>query len=152
MKPDLYRPLLCLALLALAGSTPASEAVRYMLEMELWIEGEHRDSPLLVVESGEPASITVDDAEGRSGWKIEVEVNPPGPAEGAPDGAIWIDFAIHQLEDGQWEHLADSMLGIHEGRTGKLSVADGSVQATAANSRVFLEVRASRLRPGEGAR
>lgn len=149
MKLELRKTLLLLAPLVLAGGTSAADAERYMLEMEVWFEGEYRDAPVLVVESGEPASIDVEGVEGRSGWKIEVQVNPPGPGEGAPDGAIWMDFSIHQQEDGQWEHLADSMLGVHEGRTGTLSVANDEGQASPESSLVYVEVLASRLRPGD---
>lgn len=149
MKAELCKPLLFLALSVLAGSASASEVKRYMLEMTVWIEGERREAPVLIIDSGEPTSIDFEGAEGRRGWKIEVQVNPPGPGEGAPEGAIWMDFSIHRQEDGQWEHLADSMLGIHEGRTGTLSVASEDGQASPENSLVYVEVLASRLRPGE---
>lgn len=152
MNLELRTMLLVVALLALAGSASASDVDKYMLEMKVWIEGEHRDDPLLVVDAGEPASIAFENADGRTGWKLDVQVDPPGPGEGAPEGAIWVDFSIHQLENGQWEHLADSMIGVHEGRTGTLSVANGEGESTPQNSLVYVEVRTSRMRSGEKSR
>jgi len=143
----LVRALSILMPAMLAGKLMAADADRYMIEMELWIEGELRASPMVVVEGGEPAEISSLEADGQPGWKIELEVEPPGAGEGAPDGAIWLHLSIHQHEDGEWVHLADSLLGVPEGRANSLSVLQGDGAATAEDSLVYLVARTSRMRP-----
>ncbi|WP_147306651.1 MULTISPECIES: hypothetical protein [unclassified Wenzhouxiangella] len=121
-----------------------------MVEMELWIEGEQRGTPMLVVEPGEPATVEVSDATGESGWKIELLVDPPIASEGAPVGSIWLNLAVQERREGEWELLTDSLLGVREGRTGTMTLVESGVdEATRENSLVHLTARASILRPSE---
>jgi len=143
---------LILLSVSITGSALAAEARQYMVEMALWIDGEQRGTPMVVVSPDEPASVVVSDPAGEGGWKVEVLVDPPVASEGAPAGAIWLNLAVHERRDGEWELLADTLLGVPEGREGVLSVVDSGVeQATPENSRVYLVTQASRLRPGESA-
>lgn len=144
----LLRALPMLVPAVLAGNLFADDAERYMVEMELWIEGELRGTPMVVVEADEPAEISSLEADGLAGWKIELEVEPPGAGEAAPEGAIWLHLSIHQYEDGEWLHLADSLLGVPEGRANTLSVVQGDGAPTAEESLVYLIARTSRMRPG----
>ena len=135
-------------LLLSAGLVPAAGGEQYMVEMDLWIDGEQQGTPIVVVAPGKLASVEVADASGDRGWKIDVRVEPPAVSEGAPGGAIWLDLAVYEQREGEWEPLADSLLGVPEGRTGTMSVVEPGVdQASAENSRVHLTTQASRLRP-----
>lgn len=143
---------LVMSLLGAINASVAETGDRYMVEMELWIEGEQRGTPMVVVEPGEPASVEVSDPSGERGWKIDLLVDPPVAAEGAPVGSIWLNLAVHELRDGEWEPLTDSLLGLREGRTGTMTVVDSDVdQATQENSLVHLSARASFLRRSQTA-
>ncbi|NBD96084.1 MAG: hypothetical protein GVY11_06390 [Gammaproteobacteria bacterium] len=144
--------LLCLVMLLsvlAAGNAAAQPENQYVVEMDLWIDGEQRGTPIVVAPSGELSSVEVGTASGEGGWKIDVLVEAPADGEGAPIGATWLNLTVHEQRDGEWEVLADSLLGIHEGRTGTMSLVEPGVeQATPENSQVYLTVQASRLRPG----
>ncbi len=133
-----------------AGSAVcAQQGDRYMVDMTLWIDGEQRGTPVVVVEPGAPASVEVSNPSG-GGWKIELLVEPPAASEAAPAGATWLNLTIYEQRDGQWEPLADSLLGVREGRAGTMSVVEaGDKPATPRNSLVHLSVQLSRLRPGQ---
>jgi len=148
--PSLGR-LLCLVLLSAvaAGGVSAQPQDQYVVEMNLWIDGEQRGTPIVVTPAGELSSVEVGTASGEGGWKIDVRVEAPADGEGAPVGATWLNLTVYEQRDGEWEVLGDSLLGIHEGRTGTMSVVEPGVeQATPENSQVYLTVQASRLRPG----
>lgn len=133
-----------------AGSDETLQGDQYMVEMALWIDGKERGTPIVVVEPDTPASVEVSDDSGRERWKIELLVQAPPASEGAPAGATWLYLTVYQGNDGEWETLADSLLGVREGRTAAMAVADVSEEpATKQNSLVYLEAQASRLRPGE---
>ena len=143
---------LLLASLA-AGILPAAESDQFVVEMDLWIDGEQRGTPIVVVAAGEGASVEVGDTSGENGWKIDVLVEPPAASEGAPNGAIWLSLTVYERRDGEWQPLADSLLGVPEGRTGVMSVVEPGVeQATPENSLVYLTTRTSPLRPGAAGR
>lgn len=133
-----------------AGSSETAPDDQYMVEMVLWIEGEQRGTPIVVVEPDTPASVEVGDGSGTKGWRIELLVEAPSAGEGAPIGATWLNLTVYELRDGEWEALADSLLGVREGRTATMSVVEtGQEPATKDNSLVYLEAQASRLRPGQ---
>lgn len=139
--------ILLLASLAV-GSVPAADGDQYMVEMELWIDGEQRGTPMVVLPPGELGSIQVGSESGGGGWKIDVLVESPARAEGAPSGAIWLNLTVYGQREGEWEPLADSLLGVPEGRPATMSVVETGVeQATQENSLVHLTARASLLRP-----
>lgn len=147
------RKLVPLAGLLIFGAVFAAEGEQYMVEMALWIDGEQRGTPIVVVAPGERAAVEVSEDGGEGGWRIEVLVEPPARSEGAPSGAIWLDLAVHERVEGQWELVADSLLGVPEGQTSSMSVVDAGVETgTRENSRVYLTAQASRLRPGEAGR
>jgi hypothetical protein len=142
-------PALLLPALA-AGSGEAALGDQYMVEMALWIEGEQRGTPIVVIEPDAPASVAVADESGSERWKIELLVEAPSVSEGAPIGATWLNLTVYERRDGEWETLADSLLGVREGRTATMSVVGtGQEPATKDNSLVYLEAQASRLRPGQ---
>lgn len=136
---------LTLMLALVAGSVMAAED-RYMIDMSLWINGEKVGQPMVIVEAGKPASIMKGDEEDASGYRVELEVEHPGPGEGAPGGAIWLHVAVSELDDGRWRELADSMIGVVEGETGTISVVEGEVaQPEPENSIVYLTASPLRL-------
>lgn len=134
-------------LLGLCCQAATAGAPQYLVEMELWLDGRPEDAPTMVVEAGSPAMLERADEQGENGWRIELQVEPPAESEGAPEGAIWLELAVHRLEKGQWDHLADSILGVPEGQSSVLSVAaDPELPATPENSQVYLRISTSRLR------
>lgn len=142
--------LLALLPITVIGSAAASGDARYMVEMELWINGEQRGTPLVVLPPGEQGSVEVHDEDGDQGWKIEVLVEAPAASDKAVLGSTWLNLAVHELRDGEWSLLADSLLGVPEGRSTSMSVVGSEIEeATRENSRVHLSARASRMRPGE---
>lgn len=127
------------------GAVQADEP-RYLIEMELWLHGEQAGTPTMIVEAGEPANIEVGGDD--HAWRIEVEVERPAASEAAPEGAIWLHVAVQEKSEGEWDHLADSILGVPEGELATLSVVEGEVaEPGPANSLVYLTARTSRLRP-----
>lgn len=136
---------LTLVLAFVAGSAMAA-GDRYMIDLALWINGEKVGEPMVIVEAGKPASILKQDEEDASGYRVELEVEHPGPEEGAPGGAIWLHVGVSELADGSWENLADSMIGVVEGETGTISVVEGEVaQPEPGNSIVYLTANPLRL-------
>lgn len=135
------------------GSLPAADGDRYMVEMDLWIDGQQRGTPIVVVPPGELSTVEVGGADDQGGWRVDVLVEPPAESEGAPSGAIWLNLTVYRAHEGDWEPLADTLLGVPEGRAGTMTVVEpGVVRATRDNSLVHLTARASLLRPGESAR
>lgn len=143
------RSILCaLGLLALSSGALAEE--RFLVEMELWLNGEKHGTPMVIVPAGEEASVSQVSKDGETGWRIELEVEEPAAYEQAPGNALWLHFGIQEKIEGEWEHLADTMMGVPEGRTATMSVVEGEVgEATPDNSIVYLTAKTSRLRPGE---
>lgn len=147
------RVALALLSMLVAAGVLAADGEQYMVELELWIDGEERGTPIVVVPPGEQASVEVGDPSGHGGWRIEVLVEPPAISEGAPTGATWLNLAVHELVDGQWEALTDSLLGLREGQPGTMTVVESGVeQGTRENSLVHLTAQVSRLRPGKSER
>lgn len=139
-----------LGLLALTAAGTEPEA-RYMIEMQLWIDGEQIGEPMVVVEPGEPATVSdggADDA--GPGWRIEVEVQAPESGAGLPGRAIWLDVRVEERRDGEWLELTDSILGVPEGEFSELSIAPRSVSdPRPGTSSLFFRARTSRLKPGQ---
>ena len=137
--------------IALIGSAAAAEDERYMVEMTLSIDGEQRGTPLIVLNAGEQGSVEVASENGDKGWRIDVLVETPTATEGATLGSVWLNLAVHELKEGEWVLLADSLLGVPEGRTSSMSVVEPDVdKATRENSLVHLTATASLMRPGQG--
>lgn len=141
---------LALLLSAIASASAlADEGRQYMVEMELWIDGEQRGAPIVVTSPGEAASLEISDPSGDGAWRIEVLLEPPMASEGAPMGSLWLNLTVHEKVDGEWEALADSLIGVPEGRTGTMAVVESIGEtATPENSLVYLTAQTSLLRPG----
>lgn len=133
----------------LLGAVQADDdPARFLIEMELWLHGEQAGTPSMIVVAGQPASIQVG-GDVRT-WRIEAEVEIPAVHEYAPGDALWLHLAVHEQVEGEWEVLADTMLGVPEGRSATLSVVEGEVEeALPDNSLVFLRATTSRLASGE---
>ena len=127
-----------LALLLSAGLASATD---YVVESSVWIDGELRGTPSVVVEADKEATIEM--AQGETGWRMTLLVEPPMEHEGAARDAIWIRVGISERIDGEWEFLTDSMLGVRTGSTGSFSVVDPGVDAaTPESARLYVELNA----------
>ena len=129
------------AALALAAIQPAAAEQRFLVEGELWIDGVERGTPSLLVPANSPASIEV--GEDQQGWRLEVEVEPVNDGY-APADTLWVHVAVEQRVDGDWERLADTMLGVPEGETATFSIVDREDPATPEAAKVFLRLRTTR--------
>lgn len=117
-------------------------AADYQVQARVWINGELRGTPEVVVERGSEATIEMD--QGRTAWRMNILVESPGSEEGATDDAIWIKVGISERVDGEWAFLTDSMLGVPAGKTGTFSVVDHGVEtATPDNARLYVEISAT---------
>ncbi len=143
----LARLLTIVACLVLAGATQAGDdEAGFLIEFELWINGEAQGEPRLVVMPGQPAMVDV----AGGAWRIEAEVERARAHEYAPGGSLWLHLAVHEQVEGEWEELADTMLGVPEGETATLTVVEGDVDDPAPdNSIVYLRATTSRLQPGD---
>ena len=120
----------------------------FLIEMELWLHGEQHGAPSVIVEAATPASI--EQSNDQTGWRIEIEVEKPAAHEQAPGDALWLHVGVHEKIDGEWDLLADTILGVPEGQSATMSVVEGEVSdPSPENSVVYLRATTSRLQPGE---
>ncbi len=139
------KPMMLLGSLAALLAAGFASATDYVVESSVWIDGELRGTPTVVVESDKEATIEM--AQGDTGWRMTLLVEAPMDHEGAAPDAIWIRVGISERIDGDWEFLTDSMLGVRTGATGSFSVVDPGIDAaTPETSRLFVELNA---RPAE---
>ena len=122
-----------------AGSAVAEEPSRFLVEAELWIGGEQMGTPSLTVTANSPGSVEVGNAD--SGWRLEVLVEPVTDAY-APADTLWMHVDVHQKIGGQWEVVADSLLGVPEGENATFSVVEGKQAATAESASLYLQISA----------
>lgn len=127
--------------LALATAQSAAADQAFLVEAELWLDGVRRGTPSLQVLANSPASIEVGGDE--QGFRLEVEVEPVNDAY-APSDTLWIHVGVHQQVEGEWELLADSILGVPEGETATFSVVDDDAAATPETAAVYLRIRTRR--------
>jgi hypothetical protein len=136
-----------------AGSVAAEGSVQYMVEMEVWIDGEEQGTPIVVVEPGKPAFVEVGRSAGPQAWRVEVLVQPAASADADLGDNIWLEMAVYDRSEGELSLLADSLLGVPEGQPGVLSVVESDRQEASApapaESLVHVTARVSRLRPAE---
>jgi len=136
-----------------AGSVVADGGVQYVVEMDVWIDGEQQGTPLVVVEPGKRASVEVGRPAGQRDWRVEVLVQPSASPDADSEGNIWLEMAVYDRSEGELSLLADSLLGVPEGQAGVLSVVEsgrpGGAAPDPAESLVHVTVSASRLRPAE---
>jgi hypothetical protein len=121
------------------GSAIAAEPARFLVEAKLWIGGEQMGTPSLIVPANSPGSVEVGDVD--SGWRLGVLVEPVTDAY-APADTLWMHVDIHQKIDGQWEVVADSLLGVPEGENATFSVVEGKQAATAESASLYLQISA----------
>lgn len=139
--------LMALPMLVAAQSAPAdaADSSRYRVESAVWCSGDLRGEPELVLEPGVPGVFEVHSPD--SSWRLSVEVEPPGAAEGAPD-ALWFKVGIEQQVDGRWEFLTDTMLGTPLGKPGIITVVEEGKQASGPETApLYVEMTASRIEP-----
>lgn len=146
MRPSLSRLIPAFALLAgLLGPALAAEP-RYLVEAELWIDGVQRGTPSMQIKAYTEASLeTGNDDEG---WRLEVEVEPVDDVY-APANTLWVHVAVYQRMGDDWDHLADSILGVPKGEFATLTVVDGDAPATPETAHVYLRIRTSRAPDSE---
>lgn len=125
-----------------ATSQPAGET-RYRVESAVWCSGELRGEPELVLQPGVPGVFEIHSPE--SSWRLSVEVEQPGAAEGAPD-ALWFKVGIEQQVDGDWTFLTDTMLGTPLGKPGIITVVEqGEKDSGPETAPLYVEMTASRI-------
>jgi hypothetical protein len=122
----------------LAAALPAA-ANDFMVEAQVWIDGDLSGTPRLLVQPDVPASIEVE--QGDIAWRMSVVVESPEEEEGAASDAIWVRVGISERIGDEWLFLTDSMLGVRRGATGSFSVVEPEVEiATRDNARLFVEL------------
>lgn len=139
---------LLLVLAAVLAFSSALAREQFLVESELWIDGQLRGTPVMVVDAGQPAMMShLDDQEwvNHDTWRLEVEVEPDSDRL-SPVQTYWVSVAIQHLVDGHWEYLADSIMGVPEGEPATLSVVDDGQEPTPESARLYLRLRTSRLR------
>ena len=145
------RMIILLAFGLLAGTIQADDrAAHYQIDFELWLHGESHGSPRMIVEAGTPASM--EQGDGDRHWRIEVEVERPAADEYAPEDALWLHLAVYERIEGDWELLADTILGVPEGQASTLTVVEGEgevEEVTPDNSLVYLRAMTSRVQAGD---
>lgn len=142
------RVIACLIALVLS---PASLAAEYLVEAELWLDGQSAGTPVLMVNADEAAMIERGTGGDDAGWRLTIKVEPADADPLAPSGSLWLTVELQQQVDGAWELLADSILGVPEGETATLSVVDGDQEATPETAAVYLQLKTSRLVEGKTA-
>ncbi len=143
----MLRMAVLLLIAATSGIAKGSEP-HFLIEMELWLHGEQHGVPIMVVEADNPAS--VEQSNGDTGWRVDIEVEKPAAYEQAPGDALWLHVGVHEKIDGEWDLLADSILGVPEGQPATMTVVEGEVSdPSPENSIVYLRATTSRLQPGE---
>lgn len=115
----------------------------YLLDCEVWLNGQRQDDTVLVVGKDGIAAIEFSDAD--SAWRLELEVEETLPGEQAPDGAFWVHVKIHEQVDGAWEHLTDTLLGVVSDRPAALGIVSGKGEGPE-QARLYVAMRGSRLK------
>lgn len=131
-----------------AGLSAASDQ-QFLVESSLWLDGQPQQVPAMVVRSQEPGFLMPtesDDGIVDGSWRLQVEVEPADDPLALTD-SLWIYVTVDQFADGDWENLADSILGVPEGEVSTLSVSGDDGRHDPATAHVYLEIRTSRLRP-----
>ena len=149
------RPSMLIAGLLLAIVAQAQDQRRYLIEPELWLDGQAQAASPLVVSVDEPGLlIGSDDGSDDEGhnrvdafdgdWRLEVRARPmDDPLELSQ--SLWIDLRLELFRSGQWVRVLDSMLGVPEGEVSTLSVADEGQVPTPETAEVYLRLRTQRL-------
>ncbi len=140
------RLLLAMLLTGCIASVVLAEE-QFLVEFELWLDGELVGTPVLIVEAGEFASL---EKMGEPHYRIEVLVEPSANSI-MPLDMAWLHVTVEQLGSDGWEALVDSMMGAREGEPTVLAVTEDDRLATPEAASLYLQARTSRLKPGERA-
>lgn len=127
---------------------PVVFAAEYLIEAELWLDGESAGRPVLLVKAGEPASIERGAGDASTGWRLTIEVEPADTDPLAPSGSLWLQVEVQRQDENGWSAVADSILGVPEGDTATLSVVDGDAESRPETAAVYLRIKTSRLLEG----
>ncbi|MEN1727309.1 MAG: hypothetical protein AAGJ52_02605 [Pseudomonadota bacterium] len=125
----------------------ASDSEQFLIESELWIDGELQAVPVMVIGLGEPGYLLQTNEEGRveeGGWRLEFNADLADDPLNLSD-ALWVDVQLSIFEEGRWEPLLDSMLGVPEGEYSTISISDEGEQPSTEHSEVYLRLRVARL-------
>jgi len=125
----------------------AQGSQQYLIESELWMNGQVQDVPVMVIGENEPGFLFKTDENGQAeegGWRLEITANSNDDPLNLSD-ALWLDVGLSLFEAGRWRAVLDSMLGVPEGEFASLSVAAEDEQASPEQAEVFLRLRTSRL-------
>jgi len=131
------------------GTAQASE--QFLIESELWVDGQMRGTPVMMVSAGEAAvMIGLDDGDliDAGNWRLEFEVEPDSDRL-SPVQTYWVSVAVQHFNDGQWEYLADSIVGVPEGEFASLSIVEDGQESTPESAQLYLRLRTSRLKPSD---
>ncbi len=120
---------------------------QFLVEFELWLDGQVAGTPVLIVEAGEPASL---ENLGEPNYRLAVTVEPTADSI-MPQEMVWLHVVVEQLGPEGWDELVDSIMGAREGESTSLSVTEPDQQPTPESASLYLQARTSRLRPGERA-
>lgn len=115
---------LSLPAIAQMDTMDGGEAPRYRIESAIWCSGELHGQPELLLSPGVPGTFEIDGPEPESSWRLSLEVEPPGEAEGASPDSVWFEVGIEQMVDGQWEFITNTMLGTPMGKPGSVVVVE----------------------------
>ena len=132
------------AWLALLGQVSFAANEQFLVEAELWIDGQQLGTPSLQMTANSPASVSASGDD--EGYKLEVMVEPVTDHY-APENTVWLHVEVHQKLSGQWDSLADSLLGVREGETATFSLVEGEQVASPDTAEVYLRISAHRVEP-----
>src|SRR6056297_1426894 len=135
-----FSMLRCFVLLAALLPLSAAGAERYEISARVWIDGELRGTPVLIVEPDKTASIRV--GNGHSAWRMSVLVEAPDPSEAADPGGIWMVVGLDRKTGDGWEHLTETLIGTPLGETGRISVVapDAPADASPEQAQLYVEL------------
>jgi len=137
----------CLAATGLSAQVPE----QFLIDSELWLDGERHELPALVISDNDPGFLLETNDEGRveeGGWRLEIGTDPVDDPLALSD-SLWLNVRLSLFEDGEWVPVLDSMLGVPEGEFSTLSVSEQDATPGPQTSEVYLRLLASRLRPGD---
>jgi len=129
----------------------AQDAEQFLIESELWLNGERQQVPVMVVGENEPGFLLNTNDQGRveeGGWRLEFTANLADDPLNLSD-ALWVNVLLSVFESDSWNPVLDSMLGVPEGEFSSLSVGTEGEESSPENAEIFLRLRTSRMRQAD---
>jgi hypothetical protein len=137
-------------LLASAGWAQTPRA--FLIEPELWLDGQAQTTPPVIVSVAEAARLFGGDDESlpqEGDWRLDLRADPiDDPLDLSQ--SLWVDVELSLFRAGQWISVLDSMLGVPEGEVSTLSVAPDGQAPTPDTAEVYLRLRTQKLLQAEG--